>query len=92
MLKTIRFTNPIGDPVNLNPSEQFRVEYDILNFWNFPQGLAYKVKVGKFSPYFPPGQQLSLSEDRIEWSTGGREVGGMSHHALQNTEEKKNMA
>ncbi|XP_040595091.1 vomeronasal type-2 receptor 116-like [Mesocricetus auratus] len=74
MLKTIRFTNPIGDPVNLNPSEQFRVEYDILNFWNFPQGLAYKVKVGKFSPYFPPGQQLSLSEDRIEWSTGGRET------------------
>ncbi|XP_051034751.1 vomeronasal type-2 receptor 116 [Phodopus roborovskii] len=74
ILKTIQFTNPIGDPVNLNPSQQVHMEYDILNFWNFPQGLGYKVKVGTFSPYFPSGQQLSLSEDRIEWSTGIKET------------------
>ncbi|ERE73250.1 vomeronasal type-2 receptor [Cricetulus griseus] len=37
-------------------------------------GLGYKVKVGTFSPYFPTDQQLSLSEDRIEWSTGIRET------------------
>ncbi|XP_028622433.1 vomeronasal type-2 receptor 116-like [Grammomys surdaster] len=70
ILKTIQFMNPSGDPVTLNPSENFYVEYDILNFWNFPQGLGYKVKVGMFSPYLPRGQQLSLSEESIEWSTG----------------------
>ncbi|XP_005081391.2 vomeronasal type-2 receptor 116-like [Mesocricetus auratus] len=74
ILKNIQFTNPSGDQVNLHPSEKLNVEYDILNFWNFPQGLGYKVKVGTFSPYFPPGQQLSLSEDKIEWSTGVRET------------------
>ncbi|XP_034377830.1 vomeronasal type-2 receptor 116-like [Arvicanthis niloticus] len=70
LLKTIQFMNPSGDPVTLNPSKNLYVEYDILNFWNFPQGLGHKIKVGMFSPYLPPGQQLSLSEESIEWSTG----------------------
>ncbi|KAH0521275.1 Vomeronasal type-2 receptor 116 [Microtus ochrogaster] len=74
ILKNIQFINPAGDSVTLNPSEKLYVEYDILNFWNFPQGLGYKVKVGTFSPYLPPGQQLSLLEDRIEWSTGDQET------------------
>lgn len=85
----MQFTNPSGDSVTLNPSEKLNVEYDILNFWNFPQGLGYKVKVGTFSPSSPPGQQLSLLEDRIEWNTGDGEVGGMSHYALQNTDHLK---
>ncbi|XP_032742924.1 vomeronasal type-2 receptor 116-like isoform X1 [Rattus rattus] len=70
LLKNIKFMNPGGDPISLNPSEKLHIDYDILNFWDFPQGLTYKVKVGTFSPYFPPGQQLSISEDRIEWSIG----------------------
>uniref|UniRef100_A0ABK0LC79 G-protein coupled receptors family 3 profile domain-containing protein n=1 Tax=Rattus norvegicus TaxID=10116 RepID=A0ABK0LC79_RAT len=70
LLKNIKFLNPGGDPISLNPSEKLHIDYDILNFWDFPQGLTYKVKVGTFSPYFPPGQQLSISEDRIEWSIG----------------------
>ncbi|XP_034377826.1 vomeronasal type-2 receptor 116-like [Arvicanthis niloticus] len=70
ILKNIQFMNPSGDLVTLNPSENLYVEYDILNFWNFPQGLGYKVKVGMFSPYLPTSQQLSLSEESIEWSTG----------------------
>uniref|UniRef100_A0A8C9P4K2 GPCR family 3 nine cysteines domain-containing protein n=1 Tax=Spermophilus dauricus TaxID=99837 RepID=A0A8C9P4K2_SPEDA len=45
-------------------------EYDIQNFWNFPEGLRRKVKVGKFSPHAPCGQQLSLHEDLIQWSIG----------------------
>ncbi|KAK7797044.1 hypothetical protein U0070_025160, partial [Myodes glareolus] len=77
ILKNIKFINPGGDSITLNPSEKLYVEYDILNFWNFPQGLGYKVKVGTFSPYLPPGQQLSLLEDRIEWSTEDQEVGGI---------------
>ncbi|XP_040594426.1 vomeronasal type-2 receptor 116-like [Mesocricetus auratus] len=74
VLKNIQFKNPTGDSVTLNPSKNIHITYDILNFWNFPQGLGYKVKIGTFSPYFPPGQQLSLYEDRIEWSTGVTET------------------
>ncbi|XP_040594738.1 vomeronasal type-2 receptor 116-like [Mesocricetus auratus] len=74
ILKNIKFTNSGGDPVTLNPSEKLNADYDILNFWNFPQGLGYKVKIGTYSSYLPPGQQLSLLEDRIEWSTGYREI------------------
>ncbi|XP_028622545.1 vomeronasal type-2 receptor 116-like [Grammomys surdaster] len=70
ILKNIQFMNPNGDPVTLNPSQNLYVEYDILNFWNFPQGLGYKVKVVMFSPYMPNGKKLSLTEERIEWSIG----------------------
>ncbi|XP_052616436.1 vomeronasal type-2 receptor 116-like [Peromyscus californicus insignis] len=42
-------------------------KYDILNFWNFPKGLWQKVKVGTFSPNVPQGQQLSVSEQMIQW-------------------------
>ncbi|XP_052616435.1 vomeronasal type-2 receptor 116-like [Peromyscus californicus insignis] len=42
-------------------------KYDILNFWNFPKGLRKKVKVGTFSPNVPQGQQLSLSEQMVQW-------------------------
>ncbi|XP_051034757.1 vomeronasal type-2 receptor 116 [Phodopus roborovskii] len=74
VLKNIQFKNPSGDSVTLNPSKDIHIDYDILNFWNFPQGLGYKVKIGTFSPYLPPGQQLSLYEDKIEWSTGVTET------------------
>jgi hypothetical protein len=33
-----------------------------------------KVKVGKFSPYAPRDQQLSLSDEMIVWATGITEV------------------
>uniref|UniRef100_A0A8C6IK38 Vomeronasal 2, receptor 100 n=1 Tax=Mus spicilegus TaxID=10103 RepID=A0A8C6IK38_MUSSI len=42
-------------------------EYEILNLWNLPKGLGLKVKVGSFSANAPQGQQLSLSEQMIQW-------------------------
>uniref|UniRef100_A0A8C4PPA2 GPCR family 3 nine cysteines domain-containing protein n=1 Tax=Equus asinus asinus TaxID=83772 RepID=A0A8C4PPA2_EQUAS len=45
-------------------------EYAIFNFWNFPEGLGIKVKVGEYSPRAPCGRELSLSEELIEWATG----------------------
>ncbi|XP_028715641.1 vomeronasal type-2 receptor 116-like [Peromyscus leucopus] len=73
-LKNMQFTNPAGEQVNLDEKMKLNAEYDILNYWNFPEGLGLKVKVGKFSPYGPLGQQLSLSEDMIEWATGITEI------------------
>ncbi|XP_040587274.1 vomeronasal type-2 receptor 116-like [Mesocricetus auratus] len=68
-LKNMQFTNPAGEQVNLDDKMKLNADYDILNYWNFPEGLELKVKVGQFSPYGPRGQQLSLSEDMIEWAT-----------------------
>ncbi|XP_052616431.1 vomeronasal type-2 receptor 116-like [Peromyscus californicus insignis] len=42
-------------------------KYDILNFWNFPKGIGLKVKVGNFLPNGPQSQQLTLSEQMIQW-------------------------
>ncbi|XP_069858172.1 vomeronasal type-2 receptor 116-like [Dipodomys merriami] len=67
-LKTIQFYNPTGDQVILNKKRKLEAEYDILNIWNFPEGLELEVKVGMFSPYAPHDNQLSLSEDMVEWS------------------------
>jgi hypothetical protein len=53
---------------------KLEAEYDILNFWNFPEGLRHRVKVGRFSTYGPHGQQLSLHEDLIEWNSGTIDV------------------
>ncbi|CAO2630171.1 Vomeronasal type-2 receptor 116 [Lemmus lemmus] len=49
-------------------------EYDILNFWNFPNGLKQNMKVGTFSPKAPQGQQLFLSDHMIQWATGFTEL------------------
>ncbi|XP_005409775.2 PREDICTED: vomeronasal type-2 receptor 116-like [Chinchilla lanigera] len=73
-LKNIQFHNPSGDQVNLDDRRKWDSEYDILNFWNFPEGLRLKGKVGTFSSHAPHGQQLTLHEDMIEWATGTAET------------------
>ncbi|XP_027271860.1 vomeronasal type-2 receptor 116 isoform X2 [Cricetulus griseus] len=73
-LKNMQFTNPAGEQVILDEKMKLNADYDILNYWNFPEGLGLKVKVGQFSPYGPLGQQLSLSEDMIEWATEIAEI------------------
>uniref|UniRef100_H0XV63 G-protein coupled receptors family 3 profile domain-containing protein n=1 Tax=Otolemur garnettii TaxID=30611 RepID=H0XV63_OTOGA len=69
-LRNIHFKNPAGDPVNLDEGRKLDSEYDILNFWNFPEGLGLKMKVGQFTPYVPRAQQLSVSEYMNEWTIG----------------------
>ncbi|XP_012892107.1 PREDICTED: vomeronasal type-2 receptor 116-like [Dipodomys ordii] len=73
-LKNVQFYNPTGDQVIWGEKRKLEPEYDILNIWNFPEGLELKVKVGKFSPYDPHGNQLSLSEDMVEWAIGTTET------------------
>ncbi|XP_069858207.1 vomeronasal type-2 receptor 116-like [Dipodomys merriami] len=73
-LKNIQFYNPTRDQVIWDEKRKLEPEYDILNIWNFPEGLALEVKVGKFSPYAPHGNQISLSEDMVEWAIGTTET------------------
>ncbi|XP_069859398.1 vomeronasal type-2 receptor 116-like [Dipodomys merriami] len=73
-LRNIQFYNPSGDQVILDDNRKLEPQYDILNIWNFPEGLELQVKVGMFSPYALHGNQLSVSEDMVEWATGATET------------------
>ncbi|XP_048200594.1 vomeronasal type-2 receptor 116-like, partial [Perognathus longimembris pacificus] len=73
-LRKIQFHNPAGDKVILDKKEKLEAEYDIVNNWNFPEGLEFKVKVGIFSSYAPHGHQLLISENMIEWAIGSVET------------------
>ncbi|XP_003515753.1 vomeronasal type-2 receptor 116-like, partial [Cricetulus griseus] len=73
-LKKTHFMNPVGGRVNLNQKEKFQEEYDIFLIWNLPQGVRFKVKIAKYSPYLAHGQQLHVYEDMIEWATGNRQM------------------
>ncbi|XP_028711857.2 vomeronasal type-2 receptor 116-like [Peromyscus leucopus] len=73
-LKNIHFKNGAGNLVVLDSQRKLDAEYDILNFWNFPDGLRQKMKVGTFSPKAPQGQELCLSDHMIQWATGFTEL------------------
>ncbi|KAM5237902.1 vomeronasal type-2 receptor 116-like [Ctenodactylus gundi] len=68
-LKKVQFINSAGEQVILDDNRKLEAEYDIVNFWNFPEGLRERVTVGRFSPHVPPRQRLSLDENIIEWAT-----------------------
>ncbi|XP_069858198.1 vomeronasal type-2 receptor 116-like [Dipodomys merriami] len=73
-LKNIPFFNPTRDQIIWEMKRNLEPEYDILNIWNFPEGLELAVRIGKFSPYAPHANQLSLSEDMVEWAIGTTET------------------
>ena len=73
LLKTMVFTNPVGELVNMNHRENKCAEYDIFIIWNFPQGFGLKVKIGTYFPCMPQLQQLHISED-VDWASGGTAV------------------
>ncbi|XP_012892103.1 PREDICTED: vomeronasal type-2 receptor 116-like, partial [Dipodomys ordii] len=74
LLKSIQFQNPSGDQVIFDEKKKLESEYDIMNIWNFPEGLELAVKVGMFSPYAPHVNQPSLSENMVEWAIESTEI------------------
>ena len=60
-------------------------DYDIFHFWNLSQRLGVKVKIGKFSPYFPHRRHFYLYGVMIELATGRRKVGVYEYTDLKYT-------
>nr|XP_058146460.1 vomeronasal type-2 receptor 116-like [Dasypus novemcinctus] len=73
-LKNTQFKNPVGDHMILDEARKLDTRFDILNFWNFPEGFGLKVKVGQFASDMPHDQQFSISEEMIEWNAGFSET------------------
>ncbi|KAM4876396.1 vomeronasal type-2 receptor 116-like [Thomomys bottae] len=65
-LKNIHFNNPAGDQVVLDEPKKPVAEYDIVNFWNFPEGLRQVVKTPQAicSESCGPGFRKSPQEGR----------------------------
>ena len=64
----------VKDKRSLDWRQTIDTEYDILNLWNLPKGLGLKVKIGSFSANTAQHQQLSLSEEMIQWPEGFLDV------------------
>ncbi|XP_052023577.1 vomeronasal type-2 receptor 116-like [Apodemus sylvaticus] len=73
-LQNVNFKSGDGSQVILDSQRKIDAEYDIFNFANFPNGFRQKMKVGVFSPKAPQWQQLSLSDDMIQWAIGFTEI------------------
>ncbi|XP_023560901.1 vomeronasal type-2 receptor 116-like [Octodon degus] len=69
-LKNVEFNNRAGDKVSIDDRRKLDSQYNILNFWNFPEGLRLMTKLGTFSSHTSHGQKMTLSEDIVEWATG----------------------
>ncbi|KAL6083064.1 hypothetical protein STEG23_003999 [Scotinomys teguina] len=68
MVLNIHFKNGAENLVVLNSQRKADEEYDIINFWNFPENLRQEMNVGTYSPKAPQGQKLFLSEHKISHS------------------------
>ncbi|XP_032752182.1 vomeronasal type-2 receptor 116-like isoform X1 [Rattus rattus] len=73
-LRKTHFTNPLGDRVIMKEREILQEDYNIFHIWNFSQHIGFKVKIGKFSPYFPHDGHFHLYVDMIELATGSRKM------------------
>uniref|UniRef100_A0A3B2WC95 Vomeronasal 2, receptor 28 n=1 Tax=Mus musculus TaxID=10090 RepID=A0A3B2WC95_MOUSE len=73
-LRKTHFTNPLGDKVIMKHRVILQEDYDIFHFWNLSQHLGIKVKLGKFSPYFPHGEYFHLYVDMLELATARRKM------------------
>nr|XP_028560584.1 vomeronasal type-2 receptor 26-like [Podarcis muralis] len=66
-LHRISFNNSAGDEITLNENGELAGGFDITNLVTFPNNSYVRVKVGKLDPQAPPGKELTLNGDGIQW-------------------------
>ncbi|KAL6093454.1 hypothetical protein STEG23_013881, partial [Scotinomys teguina] len=70
--RNIHFKNGAENLVVLNSQRKADEEYDIINFWNFPENLRQEMKVGTYSPRAPQitiGQFDTILSDRVQYNS-----------------------
>nr|XP_056720655.1 vomeronasal type-2 receptor 26-like [Euleptes europaea] len=66
-LQRISFNNSAGDEIMFNDRGELVAGFDVTNLVTFPNYSYIRVKVGKLDAQTPPGKELTIHEDRIEW-------------------------
>ncbi|XP_053225717.1 vomeronasal type-2 receptor 26-like [Podarcis raffonei] len=67
LFKDILFNNSAGDEIMFNENREIVAGFDITSLVTFPNNSYVKVKVGRLDPQTPPGEVLTINEDRLEW-------------------------
>ncbi|NP_001093032.1 vomeronasal 2 receptor 552 [Monodelphis domestica] len=68
-LKNTQFQNSAGDQVFVDEKRRSEAQYAIMNYVFFPNETDALVKVGQFVPKSPLGQDFTICEDAIVWSS-----------------------
>ncbi|XP_060110742.1 vomeronasal type-2 receptor 26-like [Heteronotia binoei] len=66
-LQKISFNNSAGDEIQFNEDGELAAGFDVTNLITFPNNSYAQVKVGMLDPQAPPGKELTMDEDKIEW-------------------------
>ncbi|XP_077774108.1 vomeronasal type-2 receptor 26-like [Podarcis muralis] len=67
LLQRISFNNSAGDEITLNEHGELAAGFDITNLVTFPNNSYVRVKVGRLDPQAPPGKELTINGDKIQW-------------------------
>ncbi|XP_072462582.1 vomeronasal type-2 receptor 26-like [Notamacropus eugenii] len=73
-LKDLQFNNSAGDQVFMDEKRNSEAQYDIKNYVILPNGTESLVKVGKFMPKSPSGQDFTICEEAIDWGWLGSKI------------------
>ena len=73
-MRKAHLMSPLGGKVIMKQRVILQEDYDIFHFGNLSQHLGIKVKLGKFSPYFPHGEYFHLYVDMFKLATAKRKV------------------
>ncbi|XP_060110743.1 vomeronasal type-2 receptor 26-like [Heteronotia binoei] len=66
-LQKVSFNNSAGDEIQFNEHGELEAGFDVTNLITFPNKSYTQVKVGKLDLQAPPGKELTMDEDKIEW-------------------------
>ncbi|XP_054850480.1 vomeronasal type-2 receptor 26-like [Eublepharis macularius] len=67
LLQTISFNNSVKDEIVFNEHGELATEFDVTNLITFPNNSYVRVKVGRVNSQAPPGKELTIQDDKIEW-------------------------
>ncbi|XP_033024101.1 vomeronasal type-2 receptor 26-like [Lacerta agilis] len=66
-LQRISFNNSAGDEITFNEHGELAAGFDITNLVTFPNNSYVRVKVGRLDPQAPPGKELTINRNGIQW-------------------------
>ncbi|XP_062993145.1 vomeronasal type-2 receptor 26-like [Elgaria multicarinata webbii] len=67
LILRISFNNSAGEEIMFNEHGELAGGFDVTNLITFPNNSYIRVKVGRLDPHAPPGEELTIAEDKINW-------------------------
>ncbi|XP_062994484.1 vomeronasal type-2 receptor 26-like [Elgaria multicarinata webbii] len=73
-LRSNLFNNSAGDTVTFDENGELVAGFDVTNLVTFPNNSFVRVKVGRLEPWGPPGKELNLDDNQIQWHRNFNQV------------------